>query len=176
MYRGPKTFKRPLLVAHGGISSAFDTQMIDQQHSISPLSDQDTPRSKGRAKLLPARFVNGFLMFASIMLALACYLIISKHRQYETAHRQLESLYQVRPADRTALEHRRHNVAPIKAALERIPAIVCVSTMALVLQAKLKAEIAAIEALNDEQRQLKVREIEVLAAWLEEMITQDSVK
>lgn len=87
----------PLLVSHGG-SATFDTNDLDQHHSVSPSSEDDTPRSKGGGSklLLPARYANGALLGAACLVALACFVLITKHSQYERAQRHLESIYQVR--------------------------------------------------------------------------------
>ena len=89
--------KRPVLVSHGG-SATFDTNELDQQPSMSPASEEDTPRSKSRVAaklLLPQRYTSGALLAAAALLAFACFVILSKHRQYDRAQHQAEAVYQV---------------------------------------------------------------------------------
>ncbi|KAI8467285.1 MAG: hypothetical protein J3K34DRAFT_460438 [Monoraphidium minutum] len=62
-----------------------------------------TPRSKRRA-LLPLRYASSALL-AAALLALSCFVILSKHRQYERAQRQIESVYQAKlQAEFSAIE------------------------------------------------------------------------
>ncbi|KAI8475180.1 MAG: nucleotide-diphospho-sugar transferase-domain-containing protein [Monoraphidium minutum] len=63
-----------------------------------------TPRSKRRA-LLPLRYASSALLAAALLLAISCFVILSKHRQYDRAQRQIESVYQAKlQAEFSAIE------------------------------------------------------------------------